>query len=119
MISVSEEAIGRAICKCWSTIYSNESVSLDWSGRGQGFNITDLIDGEFQIDFKARKEWWIPGQRVADVKKIVKQKLKEAGLDVTKLKIYGSTHNVSWYGECKFCKYVGIYKIIFTEKFYN
>ena len=113
MISVSEEAIGRAICKCWSTIYSDESIGIDWTGKGQGFNINDLIDGEFQIDFKARKGLWIPGNSAAEVKKIIKQKLTKAGLDITKLKVYGSTRNISWYGNSK---YVGIYKIIFTEK---
>lgn len=110
------EEISRAICKCWNTIYSNEHIEVDWEGKGQGFNITDLNDSEFQIDFKARKEWWIPGQRVVDVKKIVKQKLKEAGLDVKKLKVYGSTHEVSWYGEMRFCKYVGVYKISFVKR---
>lgn len=116
MASVDKEAIGRAICKSWGTIYSNESVGIDWEGKGQGFSITNLNDNEFQIDFKARKEWWISGKCVADVKGIIRQKLAEAGLDVTRLRIYGSTHNVSWYGECRFCKYVGIYKIIFNKK---
>ena len=113
MVSVSEEAIGRARCKCWSTIYSDESIGIDWTGKGQGFNINDLIDGEFQIDFKARKEWWIPGERVADVKSIVKQKLLDAGINPTKLRVYGKAHNISWMNNRK---YVEIYRIKFVEK---
>jgi len=113
MVSVSEEAIGRAIYKNWNTIYSDEHIGVDWTGRGQGFSVRDLIDGEFQIDFQFRKEWWIPGEHVEDVKNIIKQKLTEAGITPTKLKIYGKTYPVSWMHNRK---YVGIYRIKFVEK---
>jgi len=113
MISVSEEAIGRAICKNWNTVYYDEHIGVDWAGRGQGFSVYDLIDGEFEIDFQVRKEWWILGERVADVKNIIKQKLIEAGITPTKLKIYGKAHTVSWMNNRK---YVAIYRIKFVEK---
>ena len=113
MVSVMEETIGRAICNCWSTVYSDEHIGVDWAGKGQGFSIYDLTDGEFQIDFQARKEWWISGERVADIKNIVKQKLIEAGLNSTKLKIYGKTSIISWMHNRKF---VEIYRIKFVEK---
>lgn len=113
LVSVSEEAIGRAICKNWSTVYNGEWIGVDWAGRGQGFGVHDLIDGEFEIDFHVRKEWWIPGERVADVKNIVKQKLIEAGITPTKLRVYGKAHTVSWMHNRK---YVAIYRIKFVEK---
>lgn len=113
MASVKGESIGRAICKCWSTVYSDEWIGVDWDGKGQGFSVHDLINGEFEIDFHCRKEWWIPGERVADVKSIVKQKLTDEGINLTKLKIYGKTYTTSWMDNRKFVK---IHRLKFTEK---
>lgn len=113
MASVKGESIGRAICKCWSTVYSDEWIGVDYDGRGQGFSVHDLIDGAFQVNFINRKCWWIPGDRVADVKNIVKQKLKEAGIDTANLKIYGKAFTISWMNNRKFVK---IHRLKFTEK---
>ncbi len=113
MISTIEEKISRAICECWSTVYSDEGIGVDWDGRGQGFSVYSLINDEFEIDFHCRKEWWIPGERVADVKNIVKQKLKEAGLDITKLRVYGAAFTIKWMDNRKF---VRINRISFVEK---
>ena len=113
MISTIEEKISSAICKCWSTVYSDEWIGVDWNGRGQGFGVHNLVNGEFEIDFHVRKEWWLPGDRVAEVKSMVKQKLKEAGLDTTKLRIYGAAFTISWMDNRKFVK---IHRINFVEK---
>ena len=113
MATVKEEAIARAICKCWGTVYSDEYISMDWNGKGQGFSVYDLTNDEFQINFINRKCWWIPGERVAGVKNIVKQKLTEAGLDITKLRIYGKTFTINWIDNRKFVK---IHRIKFVEK---
>ena len=113
LVSVSDEAIGRAICNNWSTVYYDEHIGIDLAGRGQGFSVYDLIDGEFEINFHARKEWWIPGERVADVKNIIKQKLIAEGITPTKLRVYGKAHTISWMNNRK---YVKIYRIKFVEK---
>ena len=112
MTSTMEEKISRTICKCWGTVYSDEWIGVDWNGRGQGFSVYDLTDGEFEINFYDRKEWWILGERVADVKNIVKQKLIDAGINPTKLKVYGSTHSISWMNNRK---YIAIHRIKFVE----
>ena len=110
--SVMDETIARAICNNWNTVYYDEHIGTDWEGRGQGFSIYDLIDDEFEINFHDRKEWWIPGERVADVKNIVKQKLMDAGINPTKLKVYGKTHIISWMNNRK---YIAIHRIKFVE----
>lgn len=113
MISARKEKISKAVYKCWCTVYGDERIGVDYNGRGQGFSVHDLIDGEFEIDFHCRKEWWIPGERVADVKKIVKQRLMDEGINLTKLKIYGKPYAISWMNNRK---YVEIYRIKFVEK---
>ena len=113
MVSAMEEKISSAVCKCWSTVYSDEWIGVDWDGRGQGFSVYSLINDEFEIDFHVRKEWWIPGERVADVKNIVRQRLMDEGINLTKLKIYGKTYTISWMDNRKF---VRIRRIEFVEK---
>lgn len=113
MTSTMEEKISRTICKCWCTVYSDEWIGVDWNGRGQGFSVYSLINDEFEIDFHVRKEWWLPGERVADVKNIVKQKLIDNGINPTKLKIYGKAYAISWMDNRK---YVAIHRIKFVEK---
>ena len=113
LVSVRDEKIGRAICNNWNTVYYDESIGIDWAGKGQGFSVYDLTDGEFEINFHDRKEWWILGERVADVKNIVKQKLIDAGINPTRLKVYGSTHSISWMNNRK---YIAIHRIKFVEK---
>lgn len=113
MISARKEKISRAVYKCWGTVYGDEWIGVDYDGRGQGFSVQDLIDGEFEIDFHCRKEWWIPGERIADVKNIVKQRLMDEGINLTKLKIYGKTYTISWMDNRKF---VRIRRIEFVEK---
>ena len=113
MVSAMEEKISNAVYKCWSTVYSDEWIGVDWDGRGQGFSVHSLSNGEFEIDFHVRKEWWLPGERVADVKSRINQKLKEAGLDITKLRIYGAAFTISWMDNRKFVK---IHRINFVEK---
>ena len=113
MISSMEEKISNAVYKCWSTVYSDEWIGVDWDGKGQGFSVHSLSNGEFEIDFHVRKEWWLPGERVVDVKSRITRKLKEAGLDITKLRIYGAVFTISWMDNRKFVK---IHRINFVEK---
>lgn len=113
MITAMEEKISSAVCKCWSTVYSDEWISVDWEGRGQGFSVYRTAENEFQINFTNRKCWWLPGDRVTEVKGRVKQKLKEAGLNITNLRIYGAAFTLSWMNNRKFVK---IHRIKFIEK---
>jgi len=117
MSSENELKICRAICRCWETVYADEHVSIDmYTGTGMGFHVHELGNNTFQINFENRRCWWIAGDHVADVKDIVKQKLQEAGLHPTKLKIHGKTFIINWKDNRK---YVKIHRIIFVDNTLN